>query len=75
MVRLFDDYVSSQALPAPITVKNSMNMGANGTMQIVLSSNDDWNSTICFAAGIPVRWAALWNWTSIIWTMVMRHIL
>ena len=37
----------------PITVQNSMAMGADGTLQMILDENP-WDSTISFASGIPV---------------------
>ena len=39
--------------PIPITVQNSMAMGADGTLQMVLGE-ESWDSTISFAQGIPV---------------------
>ena len=50
---LVRDYDGNDAGPLPITVDQHLAMGAGGTLRMLFEA-DAWNSTISFAAGMPV---------------------
>jgi uncharacterized protein YjbI with pentapeptide repeats len=53
VVRNYTSDANGNPAHIPIKIHTGMNMGTNGTMQVVLDGNA-WGSTISFDAGIPV---------------------